>query len=122
MEIEVAAACQGTVDHRVLEDDTAHLARCERLLAHIEARQTGRPARRANGRGQHPDRGRLAGSVRAEQAEHLAGRDLEVDALHRLDAAGIDLAKLLHLDHGNSSCHIDPSCFVSPMTDPNARM
>ena len=32
------------------------------------------------------DRRRLAGAVRAEQPEDLAGRDLEVDPAHRLDA------------------------------------
>ena len=32
-------------------------------------------------------RARFAGAVRAEQAEHLAGKDLEVDAFDRLEAA-----------------------------------
>ena len=31
--------------------------------------------------GQHPDRGGLAGAVRAEEAEHLAGADVEGDAV-----------------------------------------
>ncbi len=34
-------------------------------------------------------RGRLAGAVRPEQAEHGAGLDLEVDALERLDVAEV---------------------------------
>ena len=32
-------------------------------------------------RGHHPDQRRLAGAVRTEQAEDLAGLDLEADAL-----------------------------------------
>src|SRR5262245_26974000 len=57
-------------------------------------------ARRPHGRCQHADRGRLAGPVGAEQGEHLACRNLERDPLHRLDAAGVNLAELLHFDHG----------------------
>ena len=37
--------------------------------------------------GEHPDGGRLARAVGAEQAEHLARRDVEVDAPDGLDAA-----------------------------------
>ncbi len=38
-------------------------------------------------RRQHAHRCRLAGAVGAEQAEHGAGRDLEVDAVERVDVA-----------------------------------
>ncbi len=38
------------------------------------------------GAGQHLDQGGLAGAVLAEQAVHLAGRDVEVDAVQRADA------------------------------------
>ena len=36
-------------------------------------------------RRQHPHRRRLAGAVRPEEAEHLAGLDPQVDASNRLD-------------------------------------
>ena len=50
-----------------------------------------------------------------EQPEHLPARDVEVDPLHRLDAAGVGLAQPAHLDRqSGSSCHIGPSCGSSP--------
>ena len=66
--------------------------------------RTSKPARRAVPAGrrdrgrQHADRRRLARAVWPEQAEDLARGDLEVDALHRLDVAGVRLAQLGHLD------------------------
>ena len=45
------------------------------------------PAGRAQQRGQHPHRRRLAGAVRAEEAVDLALRDLEVDAVDGVNAA-----------------------------------
>ncbi len=44
------------------------------------------PARRQVEAGQQVDERRLAGAVRADQAEHLVGRELEIDVLERLDA------------------------------------
>ena len=45
-----------------------------------------RPRRRSGEqRRQHPQRRRLAGPVRTEQADHLAGGDVEIDAAHGLD-------------------------------------
>ena len=43
------------------------------------------------------DGGRLAGAVGAEEAEHLAGGDVEADAAHRLDAV-VGLAQVAHSD------------------------
>ncbi len=48
------------------------------------------------------DRRRLAGAVRAEQAEDLAGRDLEVDPAHRLDA----VVRLAQAADGDRARHI----------------
>ena len=45
---------------------------------------------RAQQRREHADRGRLARAVRAEQAEDLAGADLEAHARDRLDVAEAD--------------------------------
>jgi hypothetical protein len=105
-----------------LKDNAADPPSGKRLADNIKAGKASATARRTDGRRQHPDRGRLSRPVRAEQSEHLTGRDLEGDVLHSLDATGIDLAQPFHFDHGSSSCHIDPSCFVSPMTDRNGRM
>ena len=46
-----------------------------------------RPRRRRQQAGQHPDRRRLAGAVRAEKAEHLAGAHVEGDAVDGGEAA-----------------------------------
>ena len=54
-----------------------------RLGGGVDAEDGDRPPVRLEQRGQHPDRGRLAGSVRAEQAERLAGLDHQVDPVHR---------------------------------------
>jgi hypothetical protein len=100
MDVEVAAAGESPVDDRVLEDDAADAASGERLARDVEAGD----ARTAAGRGdrgrEHADRGRLASAVRAEQAEHLAGNDLEVDALHGFDTARVGLTQLAHIDRG----------------------
>src|SRR5262245_13463413 len=45
------------------------------------------------------DRRRLAGAVRPEKGEDLAGADLEVDPSHRLEAV-VRLAQAFHADHG----------------------
>jgi len=47
---------------------------------------------RAEEGGQHPEGGRLAGAVRAEEADDLAGGDCKVDATNGLDrsAAGLE--------------------------------
>ena len=95
MEVEVASAGEGAVDHRLLEDDAADPAGGERLRADVEAGQPGGPAGRPDGGRQHPDGRRLACSVGAQEREHLAGGHVEVDALDRLDTAGVDLAELL---------------------------
>ena len=57
-----------------------------------------RPAGRHDEAGEHADRRRLAGTVRAEQAEDLAVPDREGQVVHRLDRAEA-LAEALHLDH-----------------------
>src|SRR5437763_637229 len=83
---------------RLLEDGAADGARGGRLRGDVEAPEARGPGGRPDRRRQHPDRGRLAGTVRAEEAEDLAGRDVEVDGLPRLDAAGVDLAEPPYLD------------------------
>jgi len=102
--VEIAPAGQAAVDDRVLKDDAADAAGGDRLARDIE---TGH-ARAAPGWGdrgrEHPDRGRLAGAVGAEQAEHLPGGNLKVDALDGFDAARISLAQLAHVDRRLEFC------------------
>jgi hypothetical protein len=64
------------------------------------------PARgRAEDRGEHAQRGGLAGAVRAEEPEHLPRLRREGDAVHGADLAGAALAEHLHEalddDHGD---------------------
>ena len=64
-------------------------------------------ARRLEQRRQHLDRRRLAGAVRAEEREDLAGLDLERHVVDGADGfVGLrvaeDLAQALHFDHGRS--------------------
>src|ERR671935_790555 len=99
VELEVAATRQRAVDDRVLEDDAADGAGLPRLRGDVETGQLRRAAGRCDRRGEHPDGGRLAGAVRAEQPEDLAGRDVEIDALHGGDSAWIDLSELPYFDH-----------------------
>ena len=56
-----------------------------RVLDDVVAEDPRRPRRGDQQRHQHLDRGRLAGAVRAEQAEELTLRDFEVDPAHGLD-------------------------------------
>jgi hypothetical protein len=102
--LEVPPARERAVDDWFLKDDTAGPPRGERLGRDVEACQPRAAGGRLDGGRQHPDGGRLAGAVRAEQGENLARADLEVDALHGFDAARIGLAELGNLDR----VHVTP--------------
>src|SRR5207253_6494276 len=58
---------------------------------------------RAQERREDPHHGRLAGAVRAEQAERLTFADRERDAAHGLDAARKRLPQLLALEDRHST-------------------
>ena len=49
-------------------------------------------------RGQKADRGALAGAVRADEAEHFAGPDFEVQILHG-DELAVHLGEVTKFDH-----------------------
>ena len=73
-------------------------------------RTTSKPASRAvpelgahRGR-EHADRRRLPGSVRTEQAEHLAAVDVEADVPDRAHVSGVGLHELPDLDCGIHRC------------------
>src|SRR5262249_58774332 len=87
----VPPAAEGPVDDRFLEDDAARAPRLDRRGRDVEPAYERRARRRHDRRAQHSDGRRFPGSVRAQQTEHLTGPDLEVDALYRLDSAGVRL-------------------------------
>ena len=70
-----------------LGDVADALADAGRLAAQVRPRDRRLAAGRGEQRREHPQRRRLAGAVRAEEAEDLAGRDREVDAADGLDRA-----------------------------------
>src|SRR5439155_26061882 len=122
VQLEVRAARQGPVDNRLLEDHAADPTRREWALGDIEAADQRRSAARTDRGRQHPDRRRLAGAVRPEQAEDLAGSDVEFDALHGLDATRVHLAELPHFDHVFLLRHIRRAAVVIAMTERDERM
>ena len=61
-------------------------------------------AGRARERAQHVDRGRLAGAVRAEEPEDLAGGHLEAHSAHRLDRVE-GLVQVVDLDRRSQFSH-----------------
>ncbi len=65
----------------------------------VDAVHVGRTAGGSHPRGQHSDRGRLACTVGAEEAEHFARSDGEAHSFEGLGAArAVALVQLAHLD------------------------
>jgi hypothetical protein len=119
VQLEVPAAAQRSVDHRLLEDDAADGPGRERFGDDVVPREACRSARRDDRRGQHPDRRRFSGAVRAQQADHLARRNEEVYAFHGFDSAGVHLRETFDLDHEWAPLvrrHIRRVAFVNRMT------
>src|SRR5204863_5790981 len=77
VDLEIPPSAQGAVDDGLLKDHAAGPACGERLRRNVEPGQPGFSRGRLDRRRQHPDGGRLAGAVRSEQAEDLAGGDVE---------------------------------------------
>jgi hypothetical protein len=63
-------------------------ADADRVFEEVVAGDGGRPGGGPQQRGEHAQRGRLAGAVGAEEADDLAGVDVEVDTADRLHGAG----------------------------------
>ena len=95
--LQVLEAGQVLVDRGVLPRQADLSPQRRRVVTDVEAHH----ARRAGGgreeRGQDPDRGRLAGAVRAEQAEHRPALDAQVDSAERFDVL-VRLGEALGLD------------------------
>ena len=94
----------------------------QRLRRDVEAADPGRAARRRGRPRQHPDGGRLAGTVWTEQPEHLSRGHVEVDAIYGLDGTGEDLPKLSHVDHACLLVTLVRSRSSLLMADANERM
>ena len=85
---QVLAAGEVAVDRRVLAGEPDRAPHRVRLVRRRRGRApSARPPSGGSSVVEHPDRGGLAGAVRAEQAEDRAGRHLEVDAGQRDDVA-----------------------------------
>ena len=65
---------------------------------HVDAGHAGLAAVGAGQGGEDLDRGRLAGAVGAEQAEHGAGLDLEAEPVQGADVLGVGLGQVAGLD------------------------
>jgi hypothetical protein len=84
---QVVAAAQALLDRGLLEDDP-HLAPDRVAVGDdVPPEHPGRPRGRRPQRRQDREERGLAGAVRAEEREHLALPDGEVDPLERLDLA-----------------------------------
>ena len=101
---EVLASGQVLVDGRVLAGEADRAANRLRVADDVEPRHARGSRVRAQQRGEDPHRRRLAGAVRAEQAEHGSLLHLEVDPVER---AHLVLARAvdLHEPLGFDRCH-----------------
>ena len=95
--LEVLEAGQVLVHGGVLAGEPDLLANLRWLADDVEARDARRAVVGREQRGQDPDGGRLAGAVRAEQAEDDCRLDAEVDARERMHVA-VALAEPVGLD------------------------
>ncbi len=82
---QLVAAALGVPGGVALSDVPDAAADLAVLAHHVVPGDLGGAGRRRDQRGQHPQRRRLAGAVRAEEGDELAGADLEVEAADRLD-------------------------------------
>ena len=108
----LADAGAGGRDPADLGDVADAAADLTRLAQEVGAGHGGRAGRRGEQRRQHPQRGRLAGAVGSEQADDLAGGDVEVDALHGVDRSGLGRERLREAtsgDHGGSLVEMNDS-------------
>ena len=87
--LQVLAARQQFVDRRVLAREADLRAQPVGVAHAVETRDLGVPAVGLEQRREDPHRGRLAGAVGPEQAEHRARRDLEVEAVKRARLAEV---------------------------------
>src|SRR5439155_22326684 len=98
---QVLAGRELVVQAGRLGQDAADGADAPRFGAKAHAVDPRGAGRRHHQTREHPNGGRLAGTIRPEQPEDLTVTDGEAQVLHRLERAEA-LAEALHLDHGTS--------------------
>ena len=98
MELEVLAPRELAVERRVLEDQADARANRALILANIETGDLRDSRGGSDQRAKDADGRRLAGAVRAQETEDLAGMDVKVDASHGLDLA-VGLDEVTNADH-----------------------
>jgi hypothetical protein len=84
-EVQQLLAGDLLVEGELAGEEAGAGSRGDAVAPDVEAEDLRAPGRRAQQAEQRADRGRLAGAVRAEEPEHVTGRDAERDLL---DAAG----------------------------------
>src|SRR5438270_54108 len=87
VESQVLLGREVVVERRVLEHEANLAAHVCAASQDVEAGNGGAPRRRLHQRAQHGDRGRLPGTVRAEEAVRLARRHREAHLAHGLELA-----------------------------------
>ena len=102
--VEVLLGGEETWRRLLLGDDPDELPDPYGVLHHVKTHHPGRPGRRSDLPGQHPDHRRLARTVRPEQAEELSPDDGERYPVHGGDGAvlfceGLCLDHLMHPGH-----------------------
>ncbi len=97
VEAQVLLRGEVEVEHRVVRDEADGAAHRHGVLAHVVAGHLDAAGARREQRGQHAQRGRLAGAVGAEDAQEAAALEAEGEALQHL-AAAERLAQALDLD------------------------
>src|SRR6185295_724623 len=100
-ELEILEDAHVGVERRRLGQVPRPAFGLDRLVEDVEAGDNGFALGRRHVAGQYPHRRRLAGAVRAEEAEDLAPLDAEADVLDGGYAA-ITFREVLDLDHGRS--------------------
>src|SRR5690625_7169664 len=105
--LQVAATAHVRVEARFLDHGAALKQRRTRYAL---TEQPARPGRRPYQPGAHPQGGRLAGAVGAQEAGELAGRDLEIEVVNR-ETAGATLAGAFGLDGHNGAHFTAPAQF-----------
>ena len=107
VQAQVLLGGQVAVERRVLEDEADVAADVVALARRRRGRRRARcPPVGSRERAEHVDRRRLAGAVGPEEAEDLAGGDLEADAAHGLDLAE-GLAQVVDLDRRSDSVTVN---------------
>src|SRR3546814_9451966 len=96
------------IEQDLLRDDAYRDLGVARMLVDVEAPDRGGAAALVNEAGEDVDQGRLAGAVRAEQAENLSARNVEADPVQRALAAGVGFLKVVDADRGEGLGHAAP--------------